>query len=158
MLNWGMIQRVYIDTSVVGGILDTEFDVFTKMFFDKAFRREIRLIVSDLLEEELINAPNGIKTFFRTIPAEQLEFVRLTKDAIELAEAYISEKVVGETSRADCRHIAIATISKADVLVSWNFKHIVNLKRIRGYNSINLREGLHTLEIRSPKELMEYEN
>jgi hypothetical protein len=60
--------------------------------------------------------------------------------------------------RADCRHIALATINKADVLVSWNFKHIVNLKRIREYNSINLREGLHTLEIRSPKELMEYEN
>lgn len=153
-----MVQRVYIDTSVVGGIYDIEFDIFTKMFFDKAFRGEIILIVSDLLEEELINAPTDIKTFFKTLPTEQLEFVKLTKDAIVLAELYITEKVVGETSRADCRHIALATINKADVLVSWNFKHIVNLKRIRGYNSINLREGLHTLEIRSPKELMEYEN
>jgi predicted nucleic acid-binding protein len=153
-----MIQRVYIDTSVVGGIYDIEFDVFTKMFFDKAFRGEIILIVSDLLEEELINAPADIKTFFKTLPTGQLEFVKLTRDSIELAELYIAEKVVGETSRADCRHIALATINKADVLVSWNFKHIVNLKRIRGYNSINLREGLHTLEIRSPKELMEYEN
>jgi predicted nucleic acid-binding protein len=153
-----MIQRVYIDTSVVGGIYDIEFDIFTKMFFDKAFRGEITLIVSDLLEEELINAPTDIKTFFKTLPTEQLEFVKLTKDSIALAELYIAEKVVGETSRADCRHIALATINKADVLVSWNFKHIVNLKRIRGYNSINLREGLHTLEIRSPKELMEYEN
>jgi predicted nucleic acid-binding protein len=153
-----MIQRVYIDTSVVGGIYDIEFDIFTKMFFDKAFRGEITLIVSDLLEEELINAPTDIKTFFKTLPTEQLEFVKLTKDSIVLAELYIAEKVVGETSRADCRHIALATINKADVLVSWNFKHIVNLKRIRGYNSINLREGLHTLEIRSPKELMEYEN
>ena len=153
-----MIQRVYIDTSVVGGIYDIEFDVFTKMFFDKALRGEITLIVSDLLEEELINAPTDIKTFFKTLPTEQLEYVKLTKDSIELAEIYITEKVVGETSRADCRHIALATINNADVLVSWNFKHIVNLKRIRGYNSINLREGLHTLEIRSPKELMEYEN
>ena len=153
-----MIQRVYIDTSVVGGIYDSEFDIFTKMFFDKAFRGEINLIVSDLLEEELINAPTDIKAFFKTIPTQQLEFVKLTNDSIELAELYIAEKVVGETNRADCRHIALATINKADVLVSWNFKHIVNLKRIRGYNSINLREGLHTLEIRSPKELMEYEN
>ena len=153
-----MIQRVYIDTSVVGGIYDSEFDIFTKMFFDKAFRGEINLIVSDLLEEELINAPADVKTFFKTLPTEQLEFVKLTKASIELAEIYITEKVVGETSRADCRHIALATINNADVLVSWNFKHIVNLKRIRGYNSINLREGLHTLEIRSPKELMEYEN
>lgn len=153
-----MIQRVYIDTSVVGGIFDSEFDVFTKMFFDKAFRGEILLIVSDLLEEELINAPNDIKTFFKTLPPSQLEYVQLAKDSIALAEIYIAEKVVGETSRADCRHIALATINKADVLVSWNFKHIVNLKRIRGYNSINLREGLQTLEIRSPKELMEYED
>ncbi|WOK04318.1 hypothetical protein [Imperialibacter roseus] len=153
-----MTQRVYIDTSVVGGIYDSEFDIFTKMFFDKAFRGEIVLIISDLLEEELINAPTNIKTFFKTLPAKQLEYIQLTKDAIKLAELYIAEKVVGETSRADCRHIALATINKADVLVSWNFKHIVNLKRIRGYNSINLREGLHTLEIRSPKELMEYEN
>ena len=153
-----MIQRIYIDTSVVGGIYDNEFDVFTKMFFDKAFRGEIRLIISQLLEEELINAPRQVKDFFRTLPTNQLELVKLTKEAIELAEMYIDEKVVGETSRADCRHIAVATLNTADVLVSWNFQHIVNLKRIRGYNSVNLREGLHTLEIRSPKELMEYEN
>lgn len=153
-----MIQRIYIDTSVVGGVYDIEFEVFTKMFFEKAFRGEIQLIVSDLLEEELINAPIEVKAFYKSIPKEQVEFVTLTKDCILLAELYISEKVVGETSRADCRHIALATINKADVLVSWNFKHIVNLKRIRGFNSINLREGLHPLEIRSPKELLEYEN
>lgn len=153
-----MIQRIYIDTSVVGGIYDSEFDVITKMFFDKVFRGEIKIIISELLENELINAPGQVKDFFKTLPSTQIEFVRLTTAAIELAEIYISEKVVGETSRADCRHIALATLNNADVLVSWNFQHIVNLKRIRGYNSINLREGFHTLEIRSPKELMEYEN
>ena len=116
-----MIQRVYIDTSVVGGIYDEGFDVFTKVFFDKAFRGEIKLIISELLEEELINAPGRVKDFFRTLPTKQLEFVRLTKEAIELAEMYINEKVVGETSRADCRHIALATLNTADVLVSWNF-------------------------------------
>jgi predicted nucleic acid-binding protein len=153
-----MLQRIYIDTSVIGGVYDTEFDVFTKMFFDKAFRGEIRLLVSDLLEEELIHAPDNVKGFFKSLPTQQIELIQLTKEAIELAELYIQENVVGETSRSDCRHIALATLNKADVLVSWNFKHIVNLKRIRGYNSVNLREGLHTLEIRSPKELMEYEN
>ena len=106
----------------------------------------------------MINAPEQVKTFFSTLPTDQLEFVNLTKEAIELAEMYINEKVVGETSKADCRHIAVATLNTADVLVSWNFQHIVNLKRIRGYNSVNLREGLHSLEIRSPKELMEYES
>ena len=70
-----LTERIYIDTSVVGGIYDKEFDVFTKMFFDKAFRGEIRLIISELLEEELINAPEQIKDFFRTLPANQLESV-----------------------------------------------------------------------------------
>ncbi len=75
-----------------------------------------------------------------------------------MAERYIEEKVVGNTSRADCQHIALATIYKADVLVSWNFKHIVNLERIRGYNSINFREGYQMIEIRTPREIFNYEN
>jgi len=62
-----------------------------------------------------------------------------------MAEEYIREKVVGETSRDDCRHIACATINKVDYLVSWNFKHIVNVFRIRGYNSINLKKWLHAI-------------
>jgi hypothetical protein len=84
--------------------------------------------------------------------------VDLTDEAKVLSEKYIAEKVVGQTSRADCQHIAIATINKADVLVSWNFKHIVNLERIRGYNSINFREGHQMTEIRTPKEIFNYED
>lgn len=71
---------------------------------------------------------------------------------------YIDEKIVGKSSLLDCQHIATATLNHADVLVSWNFKHIVNLMRIKGYNSINLREGYQTLEIRTPKEIFKDEN
>ena len=74
-----------------------------------------------------------------------------------LADSYISEKVVGKTSLADCRHIALATVSKVDVLASWNFKDIVNLDKIKGYNSVNLRLGFTMIEIRSPKDLINYE-
>jgi len=70
----------------------------------------------------------------------------------------VKEKVVGQTSFDDCLHIATATINKIDILVSWNFKHIVNIQRIRGYNSINIRNGYQTLEIRSPKDIINYEN
>ncbi len=69
---------------------------------------------------------------------------------------YIEEKVVGKTSLADCQYIALATINNVDVLASWNFKHIVNLERIRGYNSINIREGYKMIEIRTPKEIFDY--
>jgi len=82
----------------------------------------------------------------------------LTEEAIELANMYIAEKVVGKTNLEDCRHIALATISKVDVLASWNFKHIVNLERIKGYNSLNLRLGYAMIEIRSPKDLINYGN
>jgi len=87
-----------------------------------------------------------------------IERVNLTDEVKELAEMYINEKVVGKTSRADCQHIALSTIYKVDVLASWNFKHIVNLERIRGYNSINFREGYQMTEIRTPKEIFNYEN
>jgi hypothetical protein len=79
--------------------------------------------------------------------------VELTSEAKQLAEIYITEKVVGRTSISDCQHIALASLNRADVLVSWNFKHIVNLERIRGYNSINFREGHQMTEIRTPKEI-----
>lgn len=153
-----MTPRIYIDTSVVGGYFDKEFNLETKIFFDKVFRKEIKLIVSDLLEAELLGAPEEVVSFYESIPIQQIEFVKLTQDAIELAEKYLSDGVVGNTSRTDCRHIALATVNKADLIISWNFKHIVNIKRIRGYNSVNLREGFHAMEIRSPKELIDYED
>ncbi|MCX8081727.1 MAG: hypothetical protein N3F09_10880 [Bacteroidia bacterium] len=86
------------------------------------------------------------------------EFIETTEEAIELANEYIKEKVVGQTSYADCLHIALATINLADYLVSWNFKHIVNIERIRGYNSINIKNGYKQLEIRSPREFVKYED
>lgn len=82
----------------------------------------------------------------------------MTEEAVKLADTYVLGKVVGKTSLEDCRHIALATINKVDVLASWNFKHIVNLDRIKGYNSVNLRLGYQMIEIRNPKDLIKYEN
>ena len=92
------------------------------------------------------------------MPTKYLEPVLITEESLTLARQYIAEKVVGETSFDDCVHIALATIHKADILVSWNFKHIVNVYRIRGYNSVNLRNGYAALEIRSPKDIIDYED
>ena len=153
-----MIKRMYIDTSVFGGFFDKEFEKETKPFFEKLVQKRVKVIVSEIQELEIYRAPVYIQDFFESLPAELIERVELTDEARELAEKYISEKVVGQTSRADCQHIAIATINIAEVLVSWNFKHIVNLERIRGYNSINFREGYQMIEIRTPKEIFNYEN
>ncbi len=153
-----MVKRIYIDTSVFGGYFDKEFEKETKPFFERILEKGIKIIVSEILELEIYRAPNYIQDFFESIPDYLIERIELTDEIRELSEKYISEKVVGKTSRADCQHIALATISKADVLVSWNFKHIVNLERIRGYNSINLREGYQMIEIRTPKEIFNYED
>ena len=137
-----MKQRIYIDTSVVGGYFDEEFKEATIKLFERLDNNEIIFVVSDLLDLELINAPQNVKE-------------HLFKYS---ADIYIDEKVVGKTSLEDCRHIAMATIHKVDVLASWNFKHIVNLDRIKGYNSVNLRLGYSMIEIRSPKDLVNYGN
>jgi predicted nucleic acid-binding protein len=153
-----MIKRVYIDTSVVGGQFDKEFSADTIPFFEAVTNGQIIIILSDLLEAELLRAPQHVRDFLATLPAHQIESIRLTQDAANLADQYIVAKVVGQTSRADCQHIAMATLAKADVLVSWNFKHIVNLDKIRGYNGINYQLGHHMLEIRTPKEIINYDN
>jgi predicted nucleic acid-binding protein len=151
-----MIQRIYIDTSVVGGYFDEEFSIDTIAFFERVIKGELKLIVSDLLEAELLRAPLFVKELLINIDNRHIEKVTLTPEATQLADKYIEAKVVGKTSRADCQHIAMATISKADVLVSWNFKHIVNLDRIRGYNGINYQHGYSMIEIRTPKEIFNY--
>jgi predicted nucleic acid-binding protein len=151
-----MRQRIYIDTSVVGGYYDEEFKEATIQLFERLDKNEVIFVVSDLLDLELINAPQLVREHLLKYSADKFQRVELTKEAVILADTYIDEKVVGSTSLEDCRHIALATIHKVDVLASWNFKHIVNLERIKGYNSVNVRLGYSMLEIRSPKDLVNY--
>ncbi len=147
-------MRIYIDTSVVGGVFDEEFRQASQSFFPNVDSGDHILVVSDLLRSELLDAPRRVRTFLDGFRGKQLEEVKLNLDILDLADLYISERVVGATSLADCQHIAAATIHRADALVSWNFKHIVNLRRIRGYNSVNLKHGYPMLEIRTPIEVL----
>ena len=152
------MQRFYFDTSVFGGVFDIEFDEASLHLFERVKLGKVICVFSDLTETELLNAPDNVRVHFKNLPKENIERVVVTDEILVLASKYIEEKVVGETSFDDCIHIATATIYKADILVSWNFKHIVNVYRIRGYNSVNIRSNYHSLEIRSPKEILEYED
>jgi predicted nucleic acid-binding protein len=144
--------KIYLDTSVFGGYYDEEFEQYTKPLFDRLANDEFILLFSNLTQDELEPAPQQVKDLVTQIKAGSTQFLDTSDEAVELANTYITEKVVGETSYSDCLHIALATIHKADYLVSWNFKHIVNVQRIRGYNAINLKNGYSLLEIRSPRE------
>ena len=150
--------NLYIDTSVIGGYFDVEFEEETKMLFDSILNNEFHVIYSSVTVDELIKAPEKVKNLLSLIQNENKTRIELTEEAVMLGDTYITENVVGKTSREDCFHIALATIFKADILVSWNFKHIVNVMRIRGYNAVNLRLGYSTIDIRSPKEIINYEN
>ncbi|MFT3744702.1 MAG: hypothetical protein QM785_10490 [Pyrinomonadaceae bacterium] len=153
-----MKQRIYIDTSIVGGYFDEEFREATAELFERLVMGDVIFVISDLLDLELVNAPDHVRELLHQFSADKFERVELTDEALELADRYIAESVVGQTSLEDCRHIALATINRVDVLASWNFKHIVNLRRIRGYNSVNLKLGYQVLEIRSPQDLIDYGN
>lgn len=148
-----MIQRIYIDTSIVGGYFDDEFSVATIALFKRLEKKEIIFVISDLLELELTDAPQNVRDLLYNYSDDKFERVKITAAVIDLANSYIVENVVGKSSLEDCRHIALATINKVDVLASWNFKHIVNLDKIRGYNGINFQLGYQMIEIRTPKEV-----
>jgi hypothetical protein len=113
----------------------------------EVFRHRLQRVV------QLADAKAGVQ---RVEAAQHLEHVGFTEEASSLAERYISEGVITTSMRLDAQHIEIATVERVDVLVSWNFEHIVNLQRIRGYNSVNLRAGYPLLEIRSPEEVVPY--
>ena len=150
-------QKVYIDTSVLWGYFDKEFELVTRRFFDEVKKGEYKVVISNVTEGELLNAPERVRSLLNVLDIDY-EVIKLTDDVVSLALEYIRENVVGQTSYDDCLHIAIATVSRLDLLVSWNFKHIVNIKRIRGYNGINIKNGYPSIEIRSPKDLIDYEN
>ena len=127
-----MQQRFYFDTSVFGGLFDLEFEEETALLFEKVTLGQIKCIYSNLTEAELTDAPERVRIFFENLQDKFKEKVMVTPEALKLAQTYVNEKVVGETSLDDCIHIATATLNKVDMLVSWNFKHIVNVYRIRG--------------------------
>ncbi len=153
-----MKQRIYLDTSVFGGFYDDEFEDFTKPLFERILKDEFILLFSTVTQEELENAPIEVRELVQHLKEKFTEFIEINGESVNLATQYISERVVGQTSYADCLHIALATINHADFLISWNFKHIVNVQRIMGFNSINIKNGYKPLEIRSPRDLMIYED
>jgi predicted nucleic acid-binding protein len=152
------IQKIYLDTSVIGGYYDNEFEEDTKILFEKIRLGQFHIVYSSVTEDELLEAPENVRNLIPGLPKHLVTFIELTPEAVELADSYINENVVGKTSRADCFHIALATINKVDIMVSWNFKHVVNVQRIRGYNSVNMKLGYSTIDIRSPKEIIYNEN
>ena len=146
-------MRIYVDTSVFGGCYDNEFATWSNRLINNFIKGKYKAVISDISEFELSFAPEHIKSILLNIPESNYEIVKLSEEAKKLSELYIKDKIVTKKSMADTQHIAIATVQQVDLLVSWNFKHIVNYNKIRLYNSINLKYGYKILEIRNPRDL-----
>ena len=149
-----MKQRIYIDTSVIGGYYDVEFETATQQLFKRIADREFDVYFSEVNETELINAPQQIKEIKNLIPADCFHYIEMTEDVKTLALLYIREKALGKASRNDAYHIALVSANRLDCLISWNFKHIVNYDKIKMFNAINMRFGYPIIDIRSPLEFL----
>ena len=148
-----MKPRIYTDTSVLGGCEDDEFSEHSLRLIEAFISGKLTLVISELTLRELETAPEGVRRIVEQVPVAHIEVLLLSPEVEELASAYIEEGAIGARMRADALHIALASIARVDVLVSWNFKHIVNLQRIHVYNAVNLKRGYPLLEIRSPLEV-----
>jgi hypothetical protein len=149
----GRPLRVYLDTSVFGGVHDDQFRAPSERFFAAVRAGAFVVLVSEALALEISSAPEAVRATFES-HRRQMEALETTTEAAALAEAYLASKVVPRSSRVDALHVALASVARADALVSWNFKHLVQLRRIRGFHAVNLLRGYPLIEIRSPLEVI----
>ena len=143
--------RVYVDTSVIGGCEDEEFREASQRLIERCAQGEVTLVISEDTVEELKGAPRAVQNILQEIANP--EAMDITDEVEKLASRYIQHGALTEKMRADARHIAAATVAEVDVLVSWNFRHMVNIRRIQQYNDVNRQMGYGPIEIRSPREL-----
>lgn len=146
--------KIYADTSVFGGCYDEEFAQWSQQLINEFKKGKKILILSDLTLREMEESPQHVRDVIQSIPKHYIEYVVLNEEAKFLAQKYIIDKAIGGRFLVDAQHIALATVSRVDILVSWNFKHIVNVSKIRRYNAVNLKYGYSMIEIRSPREVI----
>jgi hypothetical protein len=147
------VVRVYADASVYGGAFDEEFSAPSSEFFARVRTGQFQLVVSSVVRDELEEAPERVRALFEDMNRLS-DAVDVTDDAVRLQEAYLAAGIVGRNWEADALHVALATESQCAVIVSWNFKHIVNFQKIPLYNGVNLARGYRTIAIHTPQEVI----
>lgn len=148
--------RLYLDTSVIGGCFDKEFEKYSSQLVDDLKDNKVIALISEVIAAEISKAPPRVQDVLEQIlNFPTTEEIILTSEMTDLAAQYLSQKVIPQKFEEDALHIAIATVAHADALISWNFKHIVNMRNISLFNSVNLKEGYPYLDIRSPMEVIQ---
>ena len=146
--------RIYADTSVFGGMFDEEFQSVTRAFFAEVEAGKHIVLVSPITTRELRRSPVAVQEFLASLSPECLEMIQFTVEMAELRDAYLSARILGEKWGDDAAHVAAATVSRADLIISWNFRHLVKWEKIRRFNAVNLSVGYPMVTIHSPRELV----
>lgn len=147
--------RVYADTSVFGGCFDPEFEQESCAFFGEVAEARFLLVISDVTVRELALAPHEVRRVLEKVPPDNVEFIPSSDEIRQLQDAYLKAGVLSPAQAGDAEHIAAASVAGVDLVVSWNFKHIVNLDKILKYEAVNLMHGYKPLRIHSPKEVIQ---
>jgi hypothetical protein len=113
------------------------------------------LVLSDVTAAEIERAPEPVQELHREL-LSIAELLPVTEEILSILAVCESHGVLDPRFRNDMLHIALATAGEVDVLVSWNFRHIVRLDKIQQFNGINLELGYKTLAIYSPREVTTY--
>lgn len=145
--------RIYTDTSVIGGCFDEEFKDDSLSFLKMVKSGRITMLLSEVVLRELKLAPHHVQDILGLIPESCFEVVDLTPFVLDLRDAYLDAKILGKKSENDATHVALATCARADAIVSWNFKHIVRLDKMKAFNHVNFLKGYGVLTIVTPREV-----
>ncbi|MGB4069885.1 MAG: hypothetical protein WBK08_17790 [Nitrospira sp.] len=149
--------RVYADTSVFGGCYDDEFSVDSRKLFDEIVEGKFLLVISETTLLELGDAPPRVREVLTQLPLDSLEMIEISEEILALRDAYLDAEVLGGSSIRDATHVAAGSVADVDMIVSWNFKHIVHFDKIHGFHAVNLLKGYRMVEIYSPKEVVRHE-
>lgn len=147
------VLTLYLDSSVIGGYFDEEFQESTRQLWSERAQGLFRFVTSPLVIEEISSAPENVRELL-THSFVQSEILPITEEAEQLAKAYMEQKIVPARYEDDARHVAIAVTHGISLIVSWNFKHLVNLQRETGFNAVNMLQGYPSVRIISPLELI----
>lgn len=154
--------KLYLDTSVPSFLFaddSPERREVTIQFWDVLKLGIYDVVISDVLLTEISKCERPLAQDLENRLTELvLEIVSVNEDVYSLAQKYIDEGIIPQTYQDDALHIALATSNEADALISWNFKHMVKLKTIRGVNGINKMLGFKELEILTPQSLIQEDN
>ena len=146
--------RAYLDTSVFGGQFDVEFERPTRLFFEAVLAGRVVPLLSDTLAAEMGRAPEQVRALLTALERVSVEAIPLTAEALVLRDAYVGAGVLSRRFADDALHVAQATIARADVIVSWNFRHLVNPARVRQFNGVNVAQGYGVVVILTPSDLV----